>query len=145
MSISKRSVLYLFIVIAVLYAGALIFGWFDNYRNFDSFIHLLGGVWTGLLFILFFGSFFSHEAYAHIAERVKILILGVAFGAFVGTLWEFFEYLLNVFFDVYLQPSIGDTMGDLLIDMIGAAGVCAWFLFMRERIGKKPRPQNLDA
>lgn len=39
--------------------------------------------------------------------------------ALVGIAWEFFEFSMDVIYGFHMQPSLADTMGDLLFDLSG--------------------------
>lgn len=41
--------------------------------------------------------------------------------AIAGIAWEVFEFLGDVFLGTHMQPSLVDTMGDLMLDMSGGA------------------------
>jgi hypothetical protein len=136
-TISLRRLAALFGLLAALYAGALLFGWFDAYQWYDIPMHLLGGALAGSLFFALFGSMFHDASIAHATERAKVLVIAISFGAFIGTLWEIFEFGMGYFFSWFLQPSIGDTMQDLFNDMVGAGIVGIYILFLRHRIAAK--------
>ncbi len=127
--ISLSLIVYVFVVFAILYGLTLLFGWFDTIAWFDVPMHLIGGMWIGLVFLYLFSGFFQSDVYAHHAERVKVLLLGIGFAAFIGILWEFFEFGLDAFFSLALQVSVADNMKDLLMDIIGGGVVVAWALF----------------
>jgi len=52
----------------------------------------------------------------------------VGAAAMVGILWEVYEYFLDRVAAAAVQPSVGDTVADLVMDMAGAAVYClaAW-------------------
>lgn len=136
-TVSLRRLAALFGLLAALYAGALAFGWFDAYSWYDIPMHVLGGVCVGYLFFALFGPMFHDAAIAHATERAKILVIAIAFGALVGTLWEFFEFAMGYFFSWFLQSGIGDTMKDLFDDMLGAGLAGIYILFLRPLIARK--------
>ncbi len=130
---SVRPVIFIFAILLVLYISALLFGWFDTFPSFDIIIHLLGGVWVGALFLFLSRGFFPHDVYAHKTERLKLTSLAVAYAAFVGVLWEFFEYVIGPYFEGFAQASVRDTLGDLLMDMLGGFVYMAILLFVLPR------------
>ncbi|MCX7616066.1 MAG: hypothetical protein N2Z68_01600 [Patescibacteria group bacterium] len=121
MLVSLRTVLIFLAFIALIYFPTVIEKWYLDYPWVDIPLHFLGGGWGALLFFFFFGSLFSEERGAnHPWERVRILILAIAFASFVGVFWEFGEFILNQYFSVGMEQSIPDTMGDLFLDILGA-------------------------
>ncbi len=140
---SLSVVIYFFVFFAIVYGLALLFGWFDSAVWFDVPMHIIGGIWVGLVFLYLFSGFFSHESYDHHAERVKIFILGIGFAALIGIFWEFFEFGLDTFFSLSLQASVADNMKDLLMDVIGGGLAVAWVLFIQRRFAHPKSPSAL--
>lgn len=65
------------------------------------------------------------------------LIAILSFVAFIGVLWEFAEFLFDVFissggYAKIVQQDVADTLGDLLLDLLGGLTVATIFL-----IGKR--------
>lgn len=133
-----RPVIYSFALLLVLYIGAIWFGWFDTYAWFDIPMHFLGGLWVGALFLFLSRGFFQHEMYGHAIERLKIVSLMVAYGSFVGVLWELFEFVMSSYWEIFKQNSIQDTLGDLTMDMIGALAYGLVIFFVLPLFRKKP-------
>lgn len=96
-------------------------------------MHLIGGVAAAALFFYFF------------SERNKIiepdrnfllnLIISLSFVALIGVLWEFYEYLADVYlfikhplYLVYDQTNLSDTMKDLFNDLLGGLAFSLVFL-----------------
>jgi hypothetical protein len=83
---------------------------------FDIFMHTLGGMTVALALIA------AVEGYTNWMPRsLSAKAMFVSGGVIlVGLLWELFEYLLDRWLGVNLQPSIPDTIADLLFDTVGA-------------------------
>ncbi len=103
--------------IGVVYGLMMWFGWHFIIPWIDIPLHIAGGVWVGMMFVLLFGRLFSDTAWS--SERYKILIVVISFAAFIGVLWELFEFGVTEIAGIYFQGDIVDTMGDFLMDMIG--------------------------
>lgn len=92
----------------------------------DIVLHSSGGFWVGL-FILWF--FFNSGKFPFEAAKLPLYILIisiVSFAAFIGVLWEFFEFILDWITDYksysskIAQENLKDTMIDLFFDLSGA-------------------------
>ena len=87
-------------------------------------MHLAGGLWVGMVAIHFSRNFSFH------GKVLFLLVLGIV--AIIGIFWEFFEFGLSKIWESmgragFFQPSIDDTLGDLLADLLG--GIVAFILF----------------
>ena len=60
------------------------------------------------------------------STRVELAALIFASATTVGVLWEFFEYVLDAAFGTGFQGSIGDTLKDILLAMLGSLTVIIW-------------------
>jgi hypothetical protein len=55
------------------------------------------------------------------ASPFLVAVFSFAFALAIGTLWEIFEFAMDTFFGTNMQKSgLRDTMGDLIVDAIGA-------------------------
>lgn len=64
------------------------------------------------------------------ASPFLIAWFSFAFGLAIGTLWEIFEYAMDVIFGLNMQKSgLQDTMADLIVDSIGA-GVASFIGYL---------------
>ena len=99
-------------------------------------MHFMGGFWTALLIIWIkniapgiFGK----------SNFIGDFIIVLGFTAFIGVLWEFFEFSVDLFIiiknglpDLWIsQQGLTDTMGDLLFDLLG--GLLAFFIGQKEK------------
>lgn len=107
--------------------------WPELYRakSIDTYFHFLGGMTIA----------FSVMVALPVAERfkwIKVKNAGLAFCivvAFVmaaAVFWEFYEFLHDLIYDTHFQPSLRDTMKDLLM---GTMGGSLWYLghFLQRR------------
>lgn len=53
--------------------------------------------------------------------------------AIAGIAWEVFEFLGDVFLGTHMQPSLTDTMGDLILDMSGGALFILFSHFLKKK------------
>lgn len=87
-------------------------------------MHVIGGMWAGLLFFYIFDERWQRWRVGREALWMT-LILALGFTALVGVLWEFQEYILDIFvvqqYGIF-DPQSGrlpDTLADLFNDLFG--------------------------
>lgn len=113
-----------FIAAIVIFIGGTLFlgEVFDFYNRFswwDIAMHAGSAVGFGLIgFVLVF-MMFQGDRYA--APHYAIAFFAFCFALAIGTLWEIFEFGMDQVFGLNMQKSgLMDTMGDLIVDTIGA-------------------------
>lgn len=128
--------LFIFIVIiALLHTLGILYGWYGPDSWFDIPMHLAGGAFVALLFHYLFGVRHPMLAGTH---PLSIFIFAMGFVALIGILWEFYEFLADVFFlqthSFFSAPPdiLSDTLIDLANDLIGGA-VATFLLLLRKR------------
>lgn len=127
-----------FVAWVVIFVFATIFlgEAFDFYNRFwwwDIALHGGSAVGFGLIGFLFVFMLFEGDRYA--APAWAVAFAGFCFGLTIGTVWEVFEFAMDQIFGLNMQKSgLIDTMGDLILDMIGAAiGAFSGFLYLKGR------------
>lgn len=89
--------------------------WFYGQNPYDEVVHLLSGALAGAVF-----------AALLLADRLprsprRLLLLGLAFGAILGSVWEVFEWATRIIGD------FTDTWTDIVLTTVGAIlGTWAW-------------------
>lgn len=112
-----------------LFAGFI--GLYGKWHWLDIPMHFLGGFAMGLFGIALWTAAVEEVTFKKRLLRhlrwwlAPLFILG--FVALVGIGWEWYEYFMDLWFEGIRQPSIGDTMADFLLDLIG--GFVAVLLF----------------
>lgn len=113
-----------FILAVVIFVGATLFlgEVFDFYERFwwwDIAMHATSAVAFGLIgFVLVF-MMFQGDRYA--APPVAVAFFAFCFAIFIGTGWEIFEFAMDQIVGFNMQKSgLADTMGDLIVNMLGA-------------------------
>lgn len=102
------------------------------FRNLDVPLHIAGGFWSALFIFWIFKK--RKDPYLLTVSWEISLLLVVSFSVFVGMLWEFYEFLYDVFisstrsYAYLLQLGTADTIKDLFFDLVG--GVLGW-LYVR--------------
>ncbi|MFO7921165.1 hypothetical protein DZD18_15120 [Rhodobacteraceae bacterium W635] len=126
------------VAVAVLFVFASIFMGeaFDFYERlwwWDIALHGLSAIGFGIAGFLLVFILFEGDRYA--APPWAIGVLAMSFGVMIGVLWEIFEFAMDQVFGMNMQKSgLMDTMGDLIVDVIGAGfGGAMGALYMRGR------------
>ncbi|MBN2197651.1 hypothetical protein JW698_00415 [Candidatus Wolfebacteria bacterium] len=128
---SPKFVLGLVILIAIFHILGTIYSWYWIIGYFDMLMHFSGGFWLASLFLFFFLPKITIIKYKTFIQAV----LTVSFSAFVGVLWEFFEFGLSFFilgdnFSGFIQHGLPDTLSDLVFDILGGfACFCIYKIF----------------
>lgn len=143
--------LYWIILLSILFSmgGGFIFRFYIIFNYYDTIIHFLNG---GIIVFIGFAiiKYFVEDSNDHIPF---IIFVAVLMSLSLGTLWEIYEFLIDViipgsnmqrFIDIHTnpnQPFIGqealfDTMIDLIVDTLGAI-LAGLILFMDSIKNKK--------
>lgn len=106
-------------VLASLYLGEL-HSFYERFWWWDLALHFSSALGVGLLGFLLILMMFEGDRYA--APPWALGLLTFCLAITVGTLWEIFEYAMDSIFGYSMQKSgLRDTMGDLIVNAIGAA------------------------
>lgn len=140
------------IVLSLLAAGIIVhnlfgrLGWYDLVWWLDDVMHALGGAWVAFFFLVFF---IKRDIYANFNPAWKNFIATLGFVALIGVLWEFYEYLKDVYIfnkhpldfspDPHLLP---DTLFDLFLDLTGAAIAAIFTIGFMKKNSQKIRQEN---
>lgn len=122
---TERALLVLLLVIGAAHYAGLINRWYWSVSWYDIPLHILGGLWIGLLFFYLFEARFQFVSPGRtLRDYVLLFFLVLGFVSFFGILWEFFEYFGDVFLlakgrAAILQEGLKDTLGDFLSDLLG--------------------------
>lgn len=85
----------------------------------DLMLHSFSALVMGLIGFLFIYVFYMTNRIRPAPIYVALIAFG--FAVTLGTLWEVFEYLMDLGFGLNMQKSgLTDTMTDLMVDIVGA-------------------------
>ncbi len=125
-----------FVAVVVLFVGGtLLLGeTFDFYGRFwwwDIAMH--GGSAVGFGLIGFILVFMMFQGDRNVASHFAIAFFAYCFAVTIGAMWEIFEFTMDLSFGLNMQKSgLMDTMGDLIVDQIGAMiGAMAGFAYLK--------------
>jgi len=124
-----------FIFIAVLHLWAIATSGYYYIWWLDIALHFLGGFWLGSM-----GIYLLSRINFELNSTAFIFLILLALVSLGGVFWEFFEYGYDKIFAArglgpLAQIDIGDTMGDLLMDLLG--GILAHFIFLKGKTRRK--------
>jgi hypothetical protein len=106
---------------------------YQRYWWWDGMLHLGSALGFGILGFLLVFMLFEGDRYAAPAWALALIAFCVA--VTIGAVWEIFEFGADALFGLNMQESgLADTMGDLIVDVLGAAaGAGAGWLYLHGR------------
>ena len=120
-------------LVVLLFVGVFVseqLNWYDQYPEFDSVLHFLGG----FIVAWFVGHFLAHQSPRTYVTRIGLAVL------VIGVLWEIAEYLAGVILPhdsiIYIYfhgGALPDTLLDLFLDMLGAGVFVLGDLFLTKK------------
>ncbi|WP_136637527.1 hypothetical protein [Pseudooceanicola onchidii] len=123
------------LAVVVFIAGTVFLGEVYDFYNklwwWDMMMHGGSAVGFGLIgFVLVF-MMFQGDRFA--APPSAIAVFAFCFAVAIGAIWEIFEFTMDQLFGMNMQKSgLMDTMGDLIVDCIGAMiGAGAGYAYLR--------------
>ena len=119
------TILFLF---ASFYLGDMR-GYYTHFWWWDVALHTSSGLLLGLLGFLLVYVINQHKRVDPHLSASFVALFAFSFAVCLGALWEIFEFGLDAAFAAGMQPSLADTMTDLIVDALGAlvisvAGYC---------------------
>lgn len=100
---------------------------YNVFSNFDIFMHITGGIvsaWSVYLLYNIGKEYFKFK----ISPKILLCIFIVCAVGLIGIGWEVYEHVHDMFSPVIYQMSIGDTIWDLILDLLGALVFCVGYL-----------------
>lgn len=127
-------------------AGLFLFNIFiDNYLFLYDLIplldvpmHLLGGMltaWTAYRLLCLYKTSFNIKIEPHFL--LSLYIVGMV--ALVAIVWEAYEFVHDMFFPRMFSLGAGDTIGDILVGLLGASLYCLFMGPLRAAKNRKKR------
>ncbi len=122
-------------VLATLYLGE-VRSFYDRFWWWDLVLHMGSAMGFGILGFLLVFMLFQGDRYA--APPWALGALSFCLAVTVGTLWEIFEYAMDRLFGFNMMKSgLPDTMGDLMVDAVGAAlAALAGMVYLYDHAGR---------
>lgn len=110
------------IIVLALHTLLTITGGYYWWSHVDKIMHVLGGMsiaLSGLAVI----DFFTTRGELKISNRLITATIVLGLVALAAVSWEFLEFTLDNIARTHMQPSLVDTVGDLLAGLIGGSVV----------------------
>ena len=109
---------------------------FDFYEKvwwWDIGLHASSAIGFGLIGFVFVLMMFEGDRFAAPPWALCLMAFGLA--VTVGVLWEVFEFAMDRTFGLNMQKSgLDDTMGDLMVDVIGAGfASCLGYVYLQAK------------
>lgn len=113
-------ILILFFIIGSIYLGEM-HSYYDKYPWWDMLLHsmsaiVIGGIGFSIVFILN-----ESKKIVFKLSPLFVSVFAFCFAVSIGVVWEIFEFAMDQTFGLRMQKSgLMDTMGDLIVDCLGA-------------------------
>ena len=142
---SPKFVLWFLISIFIVHNIATGLAIYWIYFWFDIPMHFLGGFWVALVGLVFVFNFqkpiFKEREILgfNLSEKTALVLSAfliiVSFTALIGVLWEFYEFLWDIFISVKTPAVIMggdnvDTLKDLFFDLLGGSTCVLIYLIL---------------
>lgn len=116
-------------IFATLFLGEVL-DFYNRLWWWDIALHAGSAVGFGLIGFVAVFMMFQGDRFA--APHLAVCFFSMCFAVFMGTLWEIFEFTMDSLFGLnMLKSGLPDTMGDLIIDVIGAfVGAATGYLYL---------------
>lgn len=119
-------------VIASIFMGEA-FEFYERVWWWDIALHASSAIGFGLLGFVFVLMMFKGDRFAAPPWAMCLMAFGLA--VTVGSCWEIFEFAMDQVFSLNMQKSgLQDTMGDLIVNVMGAA-FASWlgYVYLRAK------------
>jgi hypothetical protein len=103
-----------------------VFDIYTRFSWFDKAMHFSGGIVLAFTFFPIL-NYLHKEKYIILNKFVKF-VFAISLIISVAVFWEFYEFVMDYFFNVNWQSSVADTIGDLFLGMLG--GIVAGLIFL---------------
>lgn len=123
----------IFFMVGTLFLGE-VFDFYERFWWWDIFMHTFSAVGFGIIGMLIVLFLVRGDRVAQ-SPPSMLVIMAFSFAVSVGAMWEIFEFGMDQMFGLNMQKSgLVDTMGDLIVDVIGAAiGAMGGYVFIKSR------------
>lgn len=142
--------LFLLSTILIVHVVGSLLAWYDVIWWLDIVMHFAGGAWVALTSLYFYISIW--KIFPPQTKFLPVLVVTLASVALIGVLWEFYEYLMDVY-KFKLHPlnfapnpqALPDTLVDLVNDLLGGLLVVILYFISSKRQNRSTPYQNSDS
>jgi hypothetical protein len=103
-----------------------VFDIYERFSWFDKLMHFFGGIILAFTFFPIL-NYLQKEGDLKVDKLIKF-IFAISLIISVAVFWEFYEFIMDYFFNVNWQSSVADTISDLFLGMFG--GIIAGLIFL---------------
>lgn len=114
-----KKLLYWPILILILHAFLTVTGGYYWWAHMDKIMHVLGGMSIALSAVAAL-KMFNKTGELKISNKFITAVIILSLVALAAVSWEFLEFTLDHVAHTHMQPSLTDTMGDILAGLCGA-------------------------
>jgi hypothetical protein len=107
------------LAVVLLETCADVFNWYYIFPNFDTPMHILGGMLVG-----FFALAYTRSDMNLLQKLLWVIVWSIAIGILVEVVEWMLDYLFHLEVGFLMQPSNWDTITDIMHDFIG--GIIAY-------------------
>lgn len=119
--------------VLILHILLTVIGGYYWWSHVDKIMHTLGGMAIALMGLDII-ALFERQNLVQLRSKLFTIVTVMSFVCLAAVCWEFLEFMLDHTVHTYLQPSLTDTMGDLLAGLIGGTTIAVLkMLFTRTR------------
>lgn len=117
-----------------LFLGSLS-DFYEKFPLFDGVLHFQSGILMGLVGFVMVFLLNSGDTEKFRLSPLFVSFFSVCFSLAISVVWEIYEYTLDTWFGYTMQETgIPDTMGDLIVNLLGALLVAmVGYLWMKRR------------
>jgi|LULE01.1.fsa_nt_gb hypothetical protein len=137
-----RIPVYFYTGIVLFLFGTIFLGeaykFYDRFWWWDMALHGASAIGFGIVGCVLTLLMFEGDRYA--APPYAVAGISFSFAVTIGVVWEIFEFAMDQTFGTNMQKSgLMDTMGDLIVDCVGAGvGAAMGYAFLRWRMRAGP-------
>lgn len=112
------------VCVLILHTLLTVIGGYYWWAHVDKIMHTLGGMAIALMGLDII-ALFERQGLVQLRSKLFTAAIVIAFVCLAAVCWEFLEFILDHTVHTYLQPSLADTMGDLLAGLMGSTTIAA--------------------
>lgn len=105
-------------VVILLHLVLTYLGGYYWWTHVDTIMHVLGGMSIAQSAITAI-ELYSHDGSLRVSNKFIYVIIVMSFVSLAAVNWEFLEFTLDHIVGTHMQPSLADTMGDILAGLCG--------------------------
>jgi uncharacterized membrane protein YjdF len=126
--------------IVVLLVFLLRIGFLTSLRELDVYVHFFGGLSIAWMGAILWARWLKRSVIPSGVPRLLRDYIILSHVAIIGVCWEFMEWILDHRLGWGMQASLGDTLNDLLMDLLGGIVLIVIYRIIRHMQQAKKKP-----